>query len=96
MKEITTVVFRVAKDGEVCALFPFELGQVRNPGTCSCYVHVGQHSWADVGYVNKTKPATRKQYLPLLKELRRIGYKNIRVLKRIPRTAWAVRSEQCR
>lgn len=95
MQDAVAVVFRADRIG-VFALFPFLPG-TNNPSTCMAYAAIGQHYHATcVAVVRKSWPATRKQYAPLLKELRRIGYKNIRVLKRIPRTAYAVRLEQCR
>lgn len=39
-------------------------------------MRVGQHAGADYpGVIRNTKPAKRSEYLSLLKELRRIGYK---------------------
>jgi hypothetical protein len=45
-----------------------------------CYAHIGQHSICSKEWVNEQKPATKKQYLPLLKELQSIGYE-VEILK---------------
>jgi len=39
-----------------------------------CYSHIGQHSICSIDWVKEQKPATKKQYEPLLKELQSIGY----------------------
>lgn len=80
----TKVVFRQFK-GEVIALFPREPAECSNWHTCLSYVHVGQHSAADPWLVvSDSRPATPKQYAPLARELRRIGYQ-LTIGKRIAR-----------
>lgn len=82
--EDTRVVFRVwtrsqYQRGEVIALFP-DVDEGR--GTCSSYMHVGQHGGADyMGCIYRTRPATEEEYKPLATELESIGYK-LRVVKR--------------
>lgn len=92
----TPVVFRTwrAAPSTVLALFPFDLG-TNNPGTCSSYEHVGQHGSADpfICRDGRTRPATRAEWRPLARELRRVGYR-LRVLSRIPSTAYASRQSQ--
>lgn len=67
-------IFRVYSDGEVIALFPQIAAQVSGY-LCQSYQHVGQHGAANPDIVvRQTKLASRKEYLPLLKELEQIGY----------------------
>jgi hypothetical protein len=81
----TKVIFRIDSQ-EVIALFPQDAGTM-NAYTCSCYVHNGQHSSADPDLViRQSKPATPKEYRPLAKELRRIGYR-LHIVKRQNRSA---------
>ena len=78
--ETTKVIFRKFKNGEIVAIFPDESWGY---GLVTSYMHVGQHSEADYNHiVSVTKLATKSEYAPLLKELRRIGYTNLRVMKR--------------
>jgi len=80
------VVIRVWKGepDDVFALFPTDPAD--NYGRyCTSYQHVGQHSSADYGHcIRQSRPATRREAAPLLKELRTIGYRP-RVLKRAAR-----------
>lgn len=85
MEPVIKVIFRKFPDGDVIALFP-GLPGTANANTCSSYMHVGQHGAADTGLVRDTKPAARAEYAPLLKELRAIGYDNLRIAKRFTRT----------
>ncbi len=78
-KEQTKVVFRVFKEGDVIALFPYE---DEGNNRCTSYQHVGQHSAADYwGVLDITRPATQEEYEPLYKELTSFGY-NLKVIKR--------------
>lgn len=82
MKNKTVVLFRKDKTGEISAVFP-QLSAGR--GYFTSYAHIGQHCaacWHWARY--DTKPATRAEYLPLLRELRAIGYRNLKVLNRLP------------
>lgn len=96
MKPITPVIFRTWPKGprsSVIALFPCEVA-AQQPWLCSSYEHIGQHGAADpVEVVRATRPATRAEIVPLARELRRLGYR-LRVLKRVPRNAYAVRRAQ--
>jgi len=65
------VVFRKFKEGDIIALFPDTLSR----GNIESYMHVGQHSMADVTIVYDTKLAKPEEYADLLAELIRIGYK---------------------
>lgn len=76
-----TVCFRIEKDGEVLAVFPYV------PQECAVltYAHVGQHADADWWYLrNETRPAYSCEYMGLLRELKRYGYKDLRIINRLP------------
>ena len=78
-KEITKVVFRKYKDGNIIALFPY-IDEGNN--NCGCYMRVGQHGAAYYKYVIKgTKPAKSDEYKSLKEELESMGY-NLQVIKR--------------
>ena len=80
----TIVVFRKYPDGEVIALFPEAPGS-NAPGTCESYMHVGQHAAAHyAGVIRSTKPTDRGEHLPLLAELRRIGYSDLDMRRKRP------------
>lgn len=79
----TVVVFRVFKDsGNVLALFPHDQGN-DEPGSCSSYMHIGQHSSANYRHcLDITRPAKTEEYESLRKELEnQIGY-NLLIRKR--------------
>ena len=78
--EKTKVIFRKWKDGDIIALFPEEPG-TQDPGTCSSYMHVGQHSAANPAIIRETKPATPDEYRELALELKSIGY-NLEIISR--------------
>ena len=65
---------------EVIAFMPYDFQTWR--GEFTCYTHVGQHSYTCDNYYRKCKAATKKEYEPLMRELKQIGY-NIEVKKRI-------------
>lgn len=68
----TTVIFRKEKDGEILALFPYDIWYSSD---VMSYAHVGQHSGACYnGTIRETKPASREDYTDLLNELQQIGY----------------------
>jgi hypothetical protein len=77
---ITKVVFRKYKKGDIVALFPYN---TTNGYLCECYQHIGQHSEADYQYViQTTKPATNEESESLYNELtKQIGY-NLKVIKK--------------
>lgn len=79
----TVVIFRKFKDEQIIALFPYSYYYI--PGrsdTCESYMHMGQHSDAKYSAcISVTKPASRKEYKDLFKELKSIGY-NLQVMKR--------------
>ena len=66
------VIFRVFEpEGDVIALFP---GMPEGTGFINSYQHIGQHGAATPSLIKELRPATEEEYLPLLKELRQIGY----------------------
>jgi hypothetical protein len=88
---ILPVMFRaqvdpIDKGTEVTAIFP-SLPGTRDPLTMLSYAHIGQHDAAHRDWVRyNTRPATRTEYLPLLKELTAIygrepGAVTLRVVK---------------
>ena len=81
--EITKVIFRKYKDGEVIALMPEEEW---SDGCVTSYLHIGQHAEADYNKVIRdTKPATVDEYASLYNELKRVGYLRLQVIQRRPR-----------
>ena len=68
--EKITVIFRKWSNGDIIALFPYE---IENGGHIMSYEHIGQHGAANYDHViSKTKPATQEEYQPLLNELMKI------------------------
>ena len=80
-KEITKVIFRKFKDGDVIAIFPKIKESDRY---LMSYMHVGQHGACSPTIANITKLATKKEYSALQKELKGIGY-NLNIVKKIMR-----------
>lgn len=79
----TRVVFRIYPAGDVIALL---LDCTANPGHVLCYQHIGQHGEAVyAAVVEQTDLATETQYMPLLRELQRIGYALTIVARRTDR-----------
>ena len=66
-KDITKVIFRKFKDGEIIAFFP-ELAGSLSPYTCQNYMHIGQHGHGDANILD-TKKATPEEYGDLKREL---------------------------
>jgi hypothetical protein len=86
-KEITEVIFRKFRNGEIIALFPYLVGF--RYGDCMSYMHVGQHSEASLGLISgdnfndKTTLAKPDEYKDLQDELiNLVGY-NLKVLKKM-------------
>ena len=79
---MTKVIFRKFADGEIIALLPEEVwcGYL-----VTSYMHMGQHSEVDYYHIiSVTKPATEQEYAPLLRELQKIGYNDLKIYKRKP------------
>ncbi len=88
---ITPVIFKLDKGLESpVAFFPWEPGDRYNC-TLLSYAHVGQHSIAHIDYARACRPATKKQYSPLLRELKAMGY-TLKIRRRMSRTDHMVRA----
>ena len=71
------------------------------PGTSgwdvTCYAHIGQHASASLEYMRKCRPAKSEEYADLLRELKAIGYDDLRVVRRMSKTMSRERmQEACR
>lgn len=88
----TKVIFRKFRNGDVIALFP-EVAGTSNPSTCMSYMHVGQHGAADP-LADGIPLATPEEYAPLMTELVRQGYDDLKVCKRIHPRAYLIRRAQ--
>ncbi|KKN62627.1 hypothetical protein LCGC14_0510380 [marine sediment metagenome] len=93
----TPVLFRKwpkSEGGGVIAIFPTELG-TDSPYTSMMYERVGQHGSGDPqGVVQQTKRATPSEYAGLLKELHKIGYRNLVVVQRLQQSFLAERRKK--
>lgn len=75
------VIFRkFPSDGAVIALFPDQYSA--RTGMIGSYMELGQHS-DTVPDFGDTKPADEHEYAPLLGQLRKQGYTNLKVVKRL-------------
>jgi hypothetical protein len=87
----TLVIFRADKCGPF-AIFP-HLPGTYDAATCLVYQRIGQHSAGlTIHMIPGSRPATRREYAPLARELRRIGYR-LRIGLRVPRNAYSVRQK---
>ena len=77
-KEI--VIFRKERNGDIFAVFPYDICDPQLNMTC--FAHVGQHSAMNPDYFRETKPATPDEYEPLQKELESRGY-NLEIKQRV-------------
>lgn len=82
----TEVIFRKFKDGEIIALFPYEVQD--RIGLVMSYMHNGQHSDASLNIIEITKLATPSEYEDLKTELESIGY-NLKICKRVNTNKWS-------
>lgn len=74
----TPVLFRMERAPKkygavVTAVFPCEPHDI-NGHTMSCYVHVRQHGACDLGWYQRTRPATPEEYADLKAELEGAPY----------------------
>jgi hypothetical protein len=97
-EEVTAVMFRKFRDGEIIALFPYLPAEVGEPGKCTSFVHMGQHGAAHPAYViGTTKPANPGEYAALRRELESAPYHyRLRVIFRTPPDAYQRRAEALR
>lgn len=86
------VIFRIWPDGDVIALFP-QIAATIDGYMCDSYMHVGQHGAASPEIIRNTRPAKKKEYKELLKELEQIGY-NPTVVKRFTYADYQLRKSQ--
>jgi hypothetical protein len=97
--EETTVIFRTWLDEpKTCiALFPYEPG-TNDLATCQSFEHVGQHGSAHLaGVMERTRAATEREATELAVELQCTPYQyKLRVRKRTPDDAYAIRAGQTR
>lgn len=81
MDNITPVIFRKEKNGDILAVFPLEPADYK--GNMTCYAHIGQHGGISLDYYwQNTKPAKPEEYQDLLNELKAIGYDNLKIYRR--------------
>lgn len=94
MNPKTPVLFRRDCTGrrEVFALLPCAAG-TRLPHTCAAYCAHGSGTADLLACIRMSRPATKAEYAPLARELRRIGYR-LQILARTPRNAYALRCAQ--
>ena len=85
MENKTSVIFRKFKDGEIIALFPYEIEN--KEGHVMSYMHNGQHGGAVLGIILDTELATPSEYKDLKAELESIGY-DLKICKRVNINKW--------
>ena len=87
----TPVIFRKWKPrkefgeegGDIIALFPTIPSDTDNYYNVLSYQHIGQHSGASPDIVADTVPATPSEYADLMKELRSVGYRDLKVVSKL-------------
>ena len=80
MEKITRVVFRTYNDGETVAMFP-EITD--KEGRTMGYSHNSRHFFVEYRRIMRlTKPAIRKEYIALVRELKDVGFARLQVYKR--------------
>lgn len=93
----TPVIFKLEKNSfspdSVVAFFPAEAATL-NPYECTCYAHIGQHGAACVSYAAALRPATPEQYAPLMRELERRGYADLKPVRKFLNAHTAARRAQ--
>jgi hypothetical protein len=83
--ELTPVLFRREKDGDITAVFPCEPANLQTM-TMTCYAHIGQHSGCDYGWYLTTRPAKPAEYADLKAELESTPYGyRLKIYQRINR-----------
>ena len=79
-KDLTDVIFKKTKDGEIIAFFPYVEA---NAGNILSYMHMGQHSEASYDFYLACKKTNAEEYKELYGELTNtIGY-NLKIVNRI-------------
>ena len=89
MKKEISVIFRKFNNGNIIALFPYEIETVE--GNIMSYEHNGQHGIANYDHVvYKTKLATEDEYSDLLNELKEIyAHYKFKLLKKMNRKIYS-------
>lgn len=81
--DIVDIIFVIGKNDttrEVVAIMPGLAATIGNVNHCTCYVHIGQHSAADIDVIYREyENAQPAEYADLLQELCCIGY-NVNVV----------------
>ena len=100
MKLKTKVLFRVwrGENHGVIAIFP-QVPGTNSPYTCQSYEHVGQHGACDPQLVIRaSRPATRKEYQELKRELENYGppdaHYNLAIARRTGQSDLAIRRRE--
>lgn len=91
---MTPVIFKLC-EGQVTAVFPREPGSY-DPWTLTVYAHVGQHGIGSVEWARDARSASPAQYAGLLSELRRIGYADLKIRRRMTRADHDARRSELR
>lgn len=94
--DVTPVIFRKDRTGDVVALFPYIAGDF-DGWTCQSFRHIGQHGSADpAGVVRRTSPASEVEAYDLIVELTSAPYfyRPLRILRRFPPDSHAERRRQ--
>lgn len=81
---MTKVFFFYELNG-VLAVFPelIEKSNGYRNDNVRCYAHLGQHSTMNLEYLKGKRPATKKEYAPLLDELKSVGYDDLHVITKL-------------
>lgn len=81
MEKLPVVFRKFNNGGDIIALFPTVAWDEQY--NCASYQHIGQHGAAAYDLVvSHSKLAADSEYKPLLKELKSIGYDNLKVVKK--------------
>jgi hypothetical protein len=89
---MTPVIFR-EDIFSVTAVFPTIPGGSEYGMTC--YAHIGQHSSCGYAWYRTTKPAKAESLSDLFEELKRIGYDDLKIVKRITPAHFEERKAAC-
>lgn len=86
-KSLDKVIFKKAYDRKfkewyIVAFLP---EATANRGYVMSYMHVGQHGEASYDYYLSCRPATRKEYMPLKREMEKLFGYQFKVVKKITR-----------
>jgi hypothetical protein len=75
------VKFLYNKENEdLFAVFPTEIFNSIFGTFVTCYSQIGQHSACHPEYIKESGEAEPQQYMPLLNELKQIGYDDLEII----------------